>query len=233
MGPAFLDLPDITGVVFFVVRIVLGVLAGFVAWLAGGPLVRLLYRLAFHRPAPALPVTVGRLGLGILVGVLVFLYFPVGGLGLGWGWGPGSGGGPGAGPGPGGTALGGSGEKGKTGKIEPTTPDKGQTKRGKDVLTVELVTSKRYEPGSRRYYLVDGKGMPRTLAEVEAILKQGKGRWGQVRIVVYANAGYSDSEVGDHPAVTALKQLATRYGLPWEEPDEYHKKMKTFPDKGG
>jgi hypothetical protein len=198
---AFLDLSGLQAAIFFVVRVVLGALAGFLTWLAAGPLLRLLHRLVFRRPARAVPVTVGRVAAAILVGVLVFLYFPIGGGGLGWGWGPGSGGGPGAGPGEGGTARDSGAARG-----EPTRTQKTE-KAGKDVLTVEMIPSKAYTPGSKRYYLVE-EGRPRTLEEVEMILKKGQGRWGQVRIVIYAN-----SIAEEHPAVRELEQLAERYDL--------------------
>jgi hypothetical protein len=223
---AFLDLSDLQGVIFFVVRIVLGVVAGFVTWLAGGPLVRLLYRLAFQRPAPGAPVLAGRLVLAVLVGVLVFLYFPIGGGGLGWGWGPGSGGGPGAGPGAGGSALGGSGEKGQTHKIA-NTARKGQTISEHGVLTVELVPSKLYKKDSYRYYLLGGKGPARTIEEVENALKQGKGRWRQMRIIIPP-----DSVDEGHDAVTALKKLANHYRLPHVE-SQQPGGATTISDKGG
>jgi hypothetical protein len=222
----FLDLSDIQGLIFFAVRIVLGIVAGVVAWLAGGPLVRLLWRLAFQRPAPRTSVTVGRLTLGVLLGVLTFLYFPIGGGGLGWGWGPGSGGGPGAGPGPGGSALGGNGQKGQTRKIT-STARKGETTPEPGTLTIELVPSKRYQPGSYRYYLIERREPARTLDEVEAALKKDKGRWRLMRIIIPPNSAYAD-----HPAVAALKELANHYGLPHVEPQQPDG-ATTISNKGG
>jgi len=223
-GPlAFLDLSEFQGIIFFVVRLFLGIVAGFLAWLGSGPLLRLLYRLAFHRPAPSVPLTVGRLAVAILVGVLVFLYFPIGGGGLGWGWGPGSGGGPGAGPGKGGTALG----KGE-GKEKPGTTFKEPSEKepAKELLTIALIPSKLYEPGSDRYYLVGGDWPPKTLQEVKKVLEAGKGRWAQLRIVIYAN---SVSEAA--PAVHRLEELAEQLGVSWVRPPEFRKQVKEFKNK--
>jgi len=223
--PAFLDLSGIQQAIFFIVRVFLGVVAGLLGWMAGGPLIRLLHRVVFRRPARYLVVFVGRLAIALLVGLLVFWYFPIGGGGRGWGWGPGQGGGPGAGPGRGGTDL----ETGTgKGKGEYTSPEETSRKIGKDTLLIEMVPSKRYEPGSDRYYLVGGKALPQDLAEVAEVLKLGEGRWGQVEIRIYAN-----SVAEDHPAVVELKRLMERQGLHWVRPPEYLKKEKKLPDKQG
>jgi hypothetical protein len=222
---AFLDLSGIQQAIFFIVRVFLGIVAGLLGWLVGGPLVRLLHRLAFRRPAGGLPVFVGRLAIAVLVGFLVFWYFPIGGGGRGWGWGPGSGGGPGAGPGKGGTELDSGTGKGKG---QYTAPENTARKPGKETLVIELIASKQYEPGSDRYYLVGGKLPALKLQEIGEILKTGEGRWGQVEIRIYAN-----SVAEDHPAVVELKQLTERQGLRWVRPAEYLGKEKKIQDKEG
>jgi hypothetical protein len=209
---AFLDLSGVEGFIFFALRIFLAGVFAVVAWFVSGPVIRLLYRLAFHRPTPGPALFTGRAGSAVLVGVLVFLYFPLGG-GLGWGWGPGSGGGPGLGPG-----LGGSPGTG-TGKGEGKTSKEGtEQEPGKDVLRIELAWEGLYDEGSDRYYVVQGKGAPRALGDVEELLRQNPGRWGKVEVIMYKN-GPDEKTL----AVQQLKKLvaAQQPALEWVEPLQY------------
>jgi hypothetical protein len=218
------DLTSLPHLVLWGIRLVAGLLCGLLAYLSSGPLVRLLYRLAWAQAAPAAVVFVGRGASGLLAGVLVFLYLPLGG-GLGWGWGPGDGGGPGAGPGPGGPAA--------SARPPATTPspplgkkDTKETSPAAPVLTISIVPSSAY-PGEGRYYLVDDRLPARTLQEVEQLLHSRP--WQRLRILIYANSAYSRSDLGDHPAITALKQKAEEAHIPWECPPEYRQKLRSLP----
>src|SRR5262245_66668625 len=75
--------------VLFTALRVLAVLGGFVVgWLIGGAVVRVVARLAFNRVPPGWVVMTGRFLVGIVLGLVVYLYF---GLGPGPGGRPGSG----------------------------------------------------------------------------------------------------------------------------------------------
>jgi len=54
------------------------------------------------------------------------------------------------------------------------------------------------------------------LAEVEDFLKQTKGKWKLMVIIVYANSFYAEDE-----SVQQLRQLASKYSLNTITPQEY------------
>jgi hypothetical protein len=191
--------------VALVLRVLLAAVGVLLGWLLAAPAARVLYRVALRRPIPPKVLTASRMVTAIVCGVLVFLLFDLG-------YGPGGGGHGGKkGPGVGTGSLSGSdkGDKDKGGKDVKVPPGKpGETAR------IELIPSKEYK-GSYRYYLIEGKGRPRTLAEVEAYLKEHKDRVKRVDILLPAN-----SPEPNHPAVRELKALAERNGLPWYQLSE-------------
>jgi hypothetical protein len=187
--------------VALVLRVLLAAVGVFLGWLLAAPAARVLYRVVRRRPIPPRVLTASRLVTAIVCGVLVFLLFP---LGYGGGGG-GRGGGKGPSVGPGSASGSDKGDKDKGGKGVQVPPGKpGETAR------VELIASASYKPESGRWYLIDGKEPARTLAEVEAYLREHKDRVKRVDILLPA----SSVEPG-HRAVTDLKALAERNGLPW------------------
>jgi hypothetical protein len=182
-------------------RILLTVIGTLLAWVLAAPVARIVYRLILRRPIPPKVLTGSRMVAAIVCGVLVFLLFP---LGYGGGGG-GSGGGKGPGVGSGsanGTDKGGRDSGGK--RPEAKLGEPGET------LRIEMIPSARYKPESGRWYLIDGKEPPQTLAEVDAYLKKHKARVRRLDILIPV-----DSVDRGHPAVQALADLAQRqYDLP-------------------
>jgi hypothetical protein len=174
-----------------------------VGWFVASPLVRLLYRLAFHRPVPPKVLTASRLAAAVVCGVLVFLLVDLLGPG-GGGGGRGKGTGPGEGPGSlSGSDKGGQDAPGKGGKQTGIKPGlQGETFR------IKLIASSQYKY-DKRWYLIDLGGEPRTQAEVEAYLKGHKGRIKSLEIVLS-----SESPSASHYAVGSLRDLAAQYQLP-------------------
>src|SRR4051794_39058067 len=103
-------------------RLIFALVGGVIGWFATPPVFRVLFRLAFHRPAPGTTVFAARLVGALVIGTILFLYAPGAGGG-GWGFGGGGGGGWfGSGPGKG------KGEgEGKAKDGEP--PDKDKTEK--------------------------------------------------------------------------------------------------------
>jgi hypothetical protein len=185
--------------VALVLRVLLAAVGVFLGWLLAAPAARVLYRVALRRPIPPRVLTASRMVTAIVCGVLVFLLFP---LGYGGGGG-GRGGGKGPGDGPG--TLSGRDKGGKDVKrIEIKPGELGETVR------VEMIPSIQYKKDSYRYYLIEGKPPPVTLAEVGAYLKQHKARVKRLDILLSG-----DSPEPGNPAVKALKKLAQEeYRLP-------------------
>jgi hypothetical protein len=210
---ADLDVGGIREIVTVALRGFVAVVAAFLIWIVSGPLLRLLYRAATRRPAPGWAVGGGRLASAVLVGLLVFWYLPLGGGG-GSGWGLfGGGGGSGTGPG-----KGGPGEGTGTGK-EKTTKE---TREGKEVLLVELIVPRPGVEPDGRFYLVGGKEPPRKLEEIDKLLQENQGRFGQMEIRCYANTPAEESR-----PVRDLKALAVRRGLTPVVPAEYLDKERS------
>src|SRR5262249_47061936 len=141
-------------------RVVIALLAAFAGWLFGGLIARGLCRLIARRPLPPTGEGISRVVIAVGLGLLGFWVLGE----LGFGRGPGTGGGEGK-DGQGDVA----GKKdGKTrGKQDDTKEGKGKGKPDPETLQIELVLSSRYEPGSGRAYLLDGKEPPLTLAEID------------------------------------------------------------------
>jgi hypothetical protein len=196
-------------------RLVIALLAGVVGWYASLPLARVLYSAAFHRRIPAYGLLTCRLAATAILGVLAFLFFPIG-FGSGWG---------GLGFGPGGWGEGGGGG----GEVSKDTKDSGAAGKDKDTGTavvkdepfpIEMVVSDRYQGGGK-YYLIHGEKPAWTLTEVEKYLREHKQSFSRLEIIIYANSVSSE-----HPAVVALKNLAQRLDLGWTIPADYLSKVK-------
>jgi hypothetical protein len=186
---------------WLVIRVFAGVAGAVVGWLFSGLLVRLLVRLAFHRPTPRPILLLGRMVVAVVAGLLVYYYLHPGGSG-GWGLGGGGFGLGGGGTGPG---TGSSSTSAETRKAETARTTAKASPA--DTLRIEMLGGDRY-PGEGRYYLIQGKMPAQTLEEVESILKQDRGRYHKMEIVIYL-----DSVAEDHQAVSWLRSLAARYDL--------------------
>src|SRR5438034_1102815 len=77
------------------VKIPAAVGGALLGYFASGPVIRLLYRTAFHRPVPGWLLPLGKLSGGAILGAVLFFLVGLGGTGLGFG--PGRGNGPGDG----------------------------------------------------------------------------------------------------------------------------------------
>jgi hypothetical protein len=203
-------------VLYDLMRLFFAVAGAIIGWFITPPIVRLLGRLAFHKPPAPILVRVTRVLGAILVGVLVFQFFP---FGSGGGGGGGSGGGTGAGVGN--KKGNGSSQAAAGKKTEAAKKVEGPAPAGKEVLAIELIASKLYEKDSGRYYLLKGQEPPRDLDEIKQYLKANKDRLRLVNILLYADSVYEE-----HPAVTDLKEAIEALGLPWSRPPEYLKKHK-------
>jgi hypothetical protein len=137
----------------------------------------------------------------VVVGLLVYYYLHPGGSG-GWGLGGGGFGLGGGGTGPG---SGGSGTSAETRKADNARTTVKTV--AADTLRIEMLGGGRYK-GEGRYYLIQGKQSARNLEEVETLLKQNKGRYRKLEIVIYP-----DSVAAEHPATTRLSEQANQYGL--------------------
>src|SRR5437588_6706160 len=89
-------------VVSFALKVVATIGGAIVGWYLTPPVVKVLVRLAVHKPAPKPLVTVSRLMGALLAAAIVWTIWSFG-FGDGWGFGPGPGGSPGLGAGSGGT----------------------------------------------------------------------------------------------------------------------------------
>jgi len=195
-----MSLNDLWQVFWIALRILAAVAGAFVGWLTTGHLVRLLVRLAFQRPTPRPILAVARVVGAVLVGLLVYYYFP-GGSG-GWGFGGGGPGGGGSGKGGNGTGTTATAATGKNATMKAAEPTVAA-----DTLIVEMLGGERYK-GEGRFYLVRSKEPARTLQEVSELLQKNKGRYRKLEILIYP-----DSVAREHPAITQLAGLADRLGL--------------------
>jgi hypothetical protein len=188
-------------IMFWMVRIVAGVGGAFVGWLITPSLVRVLVRLAFHRPLPGWLVPWVRLAGAALFGLLLAFCVHLGG---GFGWGPG-GGGYGLGPGPGdGKGSDGKGADGKASdkKDDSVTKKDSLQSKARDALSIEVLGGQRYK-GDRRWYILEGKEPARTLAEVDEFLENNRDKYKTLYIILRP-----DSAAQEHPAVKSLQERA-------------------------
>lgn len=191
---------------FLIVRGIVALVGGFVGWIAGGLVVRLLYRVLARRPAPGWLVPLGKAGCGTLLAVLIFLFLPLGG-GDGWGWGPGFGIGPGTGP----------GQNGETGEDDGKKKGNAEGKGGpsqletatRTQLDIELVGGADVMNG--RYYLINREPPPQSLAAVEETIKERSDKL-EVHLI------FTDASVAtSHPAAWRLRELLRQYKIPMVE----------------
>jgi hypothetical protein len=190
-------------IVSFALKVMATIGGGILGWYVTPPVVRLLVRLAVHKPAPKAIVTVSRLMGALLVAALVWSIWSWG-FGDGWGFGPGPGSGPGLGPGGGGT---GKQIAATNGTPQETTAPAKDGKKAPPPLPDTLTVRMRGGAGvEKQFYLVDNT--PRTLDEVRQVMKKGHDHWKTVEIVI------DDESVPDgHPAVRSLQSAARSAGL--------------------
>ena len=190
-------------VVSFALKVVATIGGAIVGWYLTPPVVKVLVRLAVHKPAPKPLVTVSRLMGALIVALVVWMIWSFG-FGEGWGFGPGPGGSPGLGAGSGGTGKQQAGKDNE--QKDKTAREKDDKKSGPappETLTVRMRGGVGVE---KQFYLVDNK--PRTLDEVRQILKKERGHLKTVEIVI------DDDSVPDgHPAVVGLRNAVREQGL--------------------
>ncbi|GEM_PF-6173309 len=189
-----------TAPIFLFVKIATAIGGALLGYILSGPAIRLLFRLAFHRPVPGWFLPLGRLGGAALLGALLFFLVSLGGSGFGWG----GAGGSGTGLGPGAGKTGGDKAKPGTGTSEKATREK---------LVIELLGGNRVA-GDQRYYLLKGQEPAKTLGEVEDLIKEKSDKF-EVHVVLT-----DESVAASHPAVARLRELLQRYQVPtvtWQE----------------
>ena len=198
--PALLATIDMVATLFWGLRVAAGIGAGLVGWFLTGPIVRLLYRGAFRRPAPGWLLPWARLGGAAVIGLLVFYYLPLGGGG-GFGWGAGAGGGPGRGPGDGSSTT----KKDQLAETEKANVVKTPIK-GLENLEIELIGGKRYRDDGR-YYLINRREPEVALEDVEDYLKKNKDRLAEYVTIVLTPTSVD----AQHGAVLRLNTVIEKY----------------------
>ena len=185
-------------------KVIAGLGGAIIGYFLAGPVVRLLYRGAFHRPAPSGAIFAGKLCGAGLVGVLFFFL-----VGLGGRWfGPG-GGGNGNGTGNGGHSS--SEKKGGDGQADDKKSD--DSPKLRQILEIELLGGKRYK-GEGRFYLLHRKEPAATLKEVQKYFQENKDL--EVHIILRTAPEMSVSQ--STGTVIRLRELADKYGIPnWIE----------------
>jgi hypothetical protein len=192
---------EIPAPILFALRVAAGIGAGLIGWFGTGPLFRILFRMAFHRPTPRWLVGWARLGGAVGLGLLVYYFLPIGG-GPGWGWGTGGGGGSGGKSGDNGGQVETDKTKDKTGK-DVTKPGK----QAREVVDVELIGGARYK-GEERYYLLENKEPAKSREELRNHFEKNKERI-IVRIVTTP-----DSPGAGTGVLEELRTLANEFGIP-------------------
>jgi hypothetical protein len=192
---------------FWGVRIIAGLGGALVGWFIMPPLIRILLRLAFHKPAPNWVVSWLRLVGAVLFGIFVAFCVHLGG---GFGFGPGGGGG-GYGSGSGKNGKGGDGTS-KVADAKKVTDSSAKSaeleNKARDSLPIELLGGQRYK-GDERYYLIERKEPARTLAEVDEFLQKNPGKYKMVQIVLTPESVFEE-----HRAVTSLRErVVQKYKL--------------------
>lgn len=186
---------------FLFIRIAAAIGGALVGYFLSGPVLRMLYRLAFQRPAPGWLLPLGKLSSATVIGLLIFFFLPLGG-GDGWGWGPGWGTGAGSD----------GGDKAGKSKGKQAASSEGAVR---EKLEIELLGGKKYA-GDERFYLVKRTPPAKTLAEVEELLKDQADKL-EVHILL---TDESESVARSHPAFRRLRDLLQRYRIPTVEPPE-------------
>jgi hypothetical protein len=192
---------DVVAHVYWGIRIMAGLVAALIGWYACGPLTRLLYRLSFHRPVPGWLLPWGKLSGAASVGLLTYFFLPLGGGG-GLGWGPGLGGGPGKGPGEG------DGTNPVTiAQAKQEAPVRPRPKKAATVIEIEILGGMNY-PGEGRYYLLNRIGPPRSLNDIQDLLRKSEDKI-EVDIILTEN-----SVPREHGAVVRLRGLLDADRIP-------------------
>lgn len=193
-------LGNITGSLFWIMRVAAAVGAMIVGWFAAGPVVRLLYRGIAGRPTPRWLVPWARLAGAALLGLLAYFYLPLGG-GAGFGWGPGAGGGPGLGPGSA------SATKSSENETEPKKSDSAKpAKKRPQNLEIALIGGKRYQDDGK-FYLINRREPVVALEDVEKHLKENSETLAEYVTIVLA----PNSVDAQHGAVLRLATVIEKY----------------------
>jgi hypothetical protein len=200
---AFLGL-DIQELFFEALRLLVAAVIAVVGWFVSGPIIQTLWYLAFRKAAPEWVAGWLRLAVAILVGVLAWLYLPIG---SGWGGG-GSGGGQGPGVGPfkgQGTDV--STQSGKgTGAGPGTGTGTDKSTAGKNVLTIEVLGGAAVKEG--RFYVVQKKQPPVDWGALKQYLGDTEGSWAEIRILLSGDSIFEDDIV-----VRRVRDWATEHGI--------------------
>jgi hypothetical protein len=199
-APELFALSQITGSMFWILRVVAAIGAMIVGWFLAGPVARLMYRGVFRRPAPRWLTTSARLGGAALFGLLVYFILPLGGGG-GFGWGPGAGGAPGLGAGTGSAKI--ANDEGTDAGKETVAK---QTQRGLENLEIALIGGKRYQD-DERFYLLNRREPVVDLDHVEKYLKENSDHLAEYVTIVLAPTSVDAL----HGAVLRLSTVIEKY----------------------
>jgi hypothetical protein len=200
----------------WVLRLIAAVGGAFVGWFVTDPLARIAYRLAAHKPIPGWSLPWAKAGGAALLGLLIYLFIPLGGGPGGWGFGPGLGGGPGKGPGEGGSGKDtGTVENRKKHEDTKVQPDaKSPTRPGekppaavmRKPVEIEILGGTRVQD-NEHYYLLRSTGKALTLREVEQYFKENAGK---LELHVVETDDSPDESLG---ILDDLTRLADRYQI--------------------
>jgi hypothetical protein len=183
-------------------RVIAALGGAIIGYFLAGPVVRLLYRGAFHRPAPGSAIFAGKICGAGLVGALFFFLV---GLGGNFGFGPG-GGGQGNGTGNGGN----NGSTHKKGGDQENNKKNDPSPEVRQVLEIELLGGERYK-GDQRFFLLKRREPAVTFKEVEQYFQDNKNL--EVHIIIRTAPEMSVSE--NSPTVRRLRTLAGKFGIPY------------------
>jgi hypothetical protein len=188
-------------IVSFALKVLATVSGGILGWYITPPVVRVLVRIALHKPAPGPLVTVSRVMGALIVGAIIWAIWSFG-FGDGWGFGPGLGSGAGLGPGSGGKQA-----AVKNGESKETTDKAKSSKNAEVPLPETLSIQMRGGAGvEKQFYLVQNQ--PMTLDEVRQVLEKQRDHLKTVEIVIDEN-----SVPERHAAVLSLRRLAHSQGF--------------------
>jgi hypothetical protein len=199
---AFLD-EGIKDLFFLFVRVVAALGGAVAGWMVTGPVVQVLYRVAFHRQMPSWAVSWCKLIGAVLAALLVFWLVHLGGLG-GGGGGKGGGTGKGVGPYTNGT---GTAQGNPTGKGTGDGSAKGTGNVVKKPLEIEMLgpTTVTGDKG----YLLARKEPAVNWQQLKAYIQEHKDEIAAVTIVLTKT-----SVTEKHPPVQRLVELTRELEIP-------------------
>jgi hypothetical protein len=192
-------LPDLTRPFLDVIRIIVGLGGFFVGYFLSAPFIRVAYWLRYRKSIS----TTGylfwlKLLSGVTLGILLYVFLPIGWGGFGpGGGGTGNGNGKGSGTGPGIDDQPGKGVVGLPAKKGPTTSQR-------KILAIELLGGERYK-GDGKYYLIDRKEPAVAKEQVEELLKRDPSK---LEVQLFFT---NQSVHMKHPAAEAVRSLARKY----------------------